>query len=116
MGTKRPGRGRENIEDLYAGIEFDLGTPDSSRCADGHAKAAHTKIREDCGDRDQVLQSLMGSTPDREVRVRLRGGRTAAQSHAVHKSNILNSRTLFLAHAREVAQQYPRLSSRIAAS
>src|SRR5688572_33335890 len=38
---------RENIEDLYAGIEFDLGTPELKQVRDVIEKAAHTKIRED---------------------------------------------------------------------
>ena len=38
---------RENIEDLYAGIEFDLGTPELRTVRDVIEKAAKTTIRED---------------------------------------------------------------------
>src|SRR5688500_10409647 len=38
---------RENIEDLYAGIEYDLGTKELAEVRAAIEKAAHTKIRED---------------------------------------------------------------------
>src|SRR5881409_2753791 len=52
---------RENIEDLYAGIEFDIGTPELARVRAVIEKEAHTKIREDAAIAIKYI-SVMGST------------------------------------------------------
>src|SRR2546429_345585 len=52
---------RENIEDLYAGIEFDIGTPELARVRTVIEKEAHTKIREDAAIAIKYI-SVMGST------------------------------------------------------
>ena len=100
---------RENIEDLYAGIEFDIGTPELARVRAVIEKEAHTKIREDAAIAIKYI-SVMGST--RIVRFAfdyaVANGRRKVT--AVHKSNIMKfADGLFLRIAREVAQEYPTI-------
>src|SRR4026208_1232993 len=52
---------RENIEDLYAGIEFDLDTPELARARAVIEKEANTKIREAAAIAIKYI-SVMGST------------------------------------------------------
>ncbi|MBI2323582.1 MAG: isocitrate/isopropylmalate dehydrogenase family protein [Chloroflexi bacterium] len=98
---------RENIEDLYAGIEFDIGTPELAEVRAVIEKAARTKIREDAAIAIKYI-SEMGSR--RIVRfafdyARANGRRKVT---AVHKANIMKfADGLFLRIAREVAQEYP---------
>jgi isocitrate dehydrogenase (NAD+) len=101
---------RENIEDLYAGIEFDLGTAELGEVRAAIEKNARAKIREDAAIAIKYI-SEMGSR--RIVRfafdyARANGRRKVT---AVHKSNIMKfSDGLFLRIAREVAQEYPDIA------
>ncbi len=98
---------RENIEDLYAGIEFDLGTPELAKVRSVIEEAAHTKIREDAAIAIKYI-SVMGST--RIVKFAFDYARANGRKKvtAVHKSNIMKFVDgLFLRIAREVAQTYP---------
>jgi len=98
---------RENIEDLYAGIEFDLGTPELAAVRGAIEKASGAKIREDAAIAIKYI-SVMGSR--RIVRFAFEYAR-ANKRHkvtAVHKSNIMKfADGLFLRVAREVAKDYP---------
>jgi len=100
---------RENIEDLYAGIEFDLGTPELAEVRAVIEKAARAKIREDAAIAIKYI-SEMGSR--RIVRfafdyARANGRRKVT---AVHKANIMKfADGLFLRIAREVREEYPEI-------
>jgi len=98
---------RENIEDLYAGIEFDLGTPELAKVRAAIEDAAHVKIREDAAIAIKYI-SEMGS--ERIVRFAFEYARANGRRKvtAVHKANIMKfADGLFLRVAREVAQRYP---------
>jgi isocitrate dehydrogenase (NAD+) len=101
---------RENIEDLYAGIEFDLGTAELARVREVIEREGHAKIREDAAIAIKYI-SEMGSR--RIVKfafdyARANGRRKVT---AVHKANIMKfADGLFLRVAREVAEQYPDIA------
>jgi len=99
---------RENTEDLYAGIEFEVGTEDNATLRENLAALGAT-VREDAGISIKPI-SVFGS--ERIVR--------AAFEYAVahgrrkvtagHKANIMKfSDGLFLATARRVAEEYPQI-------
>jgi isocitrate dehydrogenase (NAD+) len=98
---------RENIEDLYAGIEFDLGTPELAEVRGVIERLAKTKIRTDAAIAIKYI-SEFGSR--RIVKFAFEYAR-ANKRHkvtAVHKSNIMKfADGLFLRVAREVATEYP---------
>jgi isocitrate dehydrogenase (NAD+) len=101
---------RENIEDLYAGIEFDLGTPELAEVREAIEKASRAKIREDAAIAIKYI-SEMGSR--RIVRFAFEHARTNGRKKvtAVHKANIMKfADGLFLRIAREVAQEYPDIA------
>jgi isocitrate dehydrogenase (NAD+) len=99
---------RENTEDLYAGIEFERGTPDNAQLRAALAELGAT-VRDDAGISIKPI-SVFGS--ERIVRAAFdyaiahgRGRVTAA-----HKANIMKfSDGLFLEVARRVAEDYPQI-------
>ena len=99
---------RENTEDLYAGIEFERGTPDNAQLRAALAALGAT-VRDDAGISIKPI-SVFGS--ERIVRAAFdyaiahgRGRVTAA-----HKANIMKfSDGLFLEVARRVAEDYPQI-------
>jgi isocitrate dehydrogenase (NAD+) len=98
---------RENHEDLYAGIEFQEGSPETLGLIDHIKQISGREIRRDSGISIKPI-SRYGTT--RIVRFAFE----YAQKHgrkkvtAVHKSNIMKfSDGLFLATARELAPDYP---------
>ena len=100
---------RENIEDLYAGIEFDLGTPELAEVRAVIEKASKTKMREDAAISIKYI-SEMGSR--RIVKFAFEyavaNGRTKVT--AVHKANVMKfTDGLFLRIAGEVAKDYPAI-------
>ena len=97
---------RENSEDLYAGIEFEEGTPEAKRLIDFCAAEGAGVIRPDSGISIKPI-SITGS--DRIVRFAF----DYAEKHgrekvtAAHKANIMKfSDGLFLKEARKVAADY----------
>ena len=99
---------RENTEDLYAGIEFEQGTPENARLRETLAELGAT-VREDAGISIKPI-SIFGS--ERIVRAAfdyaIKHGRTKVT--AAHKANIMKfSDGLFLAVARRVAEEYPQI-------
>src|SRR5713226_1923386 len=98
---------RENIEDLYAGIEFDINTPELAEVRGVIERLAKTKIRTDAAIAIKYISDF-GSR--RIVKFAFEYAR-ANKRHkvtAVHKSNIMKfSDGLFLRVAREVATDYP---------
>src|SRR6185436_11041264 len=100
---------RENIEDLYAGIEFDIDTPELARVRAVIEKEAHTKIREDAAIAIKYI-SVMGSTRIVKFAFDYAVANGRRKVTAVHKSNIMKfADGLFLRIAREVAQLYPTI-------
>jgi isocitrate dehydrogenase (NAD+) len=98
---------RENTEDLYAGVEFERGTPEAARLIDLAAETKRGMVREDSG---ISLKTISETGSRRIVRFALEYARVYGRRKvtAISKANILKfSDGLFLAVAREVAQQYP---------
>jgi isocitrate dehydrogenase (NAD+) len=96
---------RENTEDLYAGIEFEQGRPETLKLIDFVSELSGKRIREDSG---VSIKPISVSGTKRIVRYAFdyarKYGRTKVT--AVHKANIMKfSDGLFLAAAREVAEQ-----------
>jgi isocitrate dehydrogenase (NAD+) len=97
---------RENHEDLYAGIEFEQGSPEARKLIDFMSELGTRRIREDSGISIKPI-SVTGTR--RIVKAAfdyaVREGRKKVT--AVHKANIMKfSDGLFLATAREVAEEY----------
>jgi isocitrate dehydrogenase (NAD+) len=97
---------RENHEDLYAGIEFEQGSPEARKLIDFMSELGARRIREDSGISIKPI-SITGTR--RIVKAAfdyaVREGRKKVT--AVHKANIMKfSDGLFLATAREVAEEY----------
>lgn len=98
---------RENHEDLYAGIEFEKGTPQAKRLIEFIYQNKKRKIREDSGISIKPI-SVHGT--ERIVKFAFEYARRNKRRKitAVHKSNIMKfSDGLFLSTARAVAEQYP---------
>jgi isocitrate dehydrogenase (NAD+) len=95
---------RENHEDLYAGIEFEQGSPEARKLIDFITELGGRRIREDSG---ISIKPISVTGTKRIVRAAfdyaLKNGRKKVT--AVHKANIMKySDGLFLATAREVAE------------
>ena len=97
---------RENTEDLYCGIEFERGTPETTKLINLIADATGRKVRTDAG---FSLKMISEFGARRIVKFAFDYARTHGRKKvtAVHKSNILKfSDGLFLNVAREVAREY----------
>jgi isocitrate dehydrogenase (NAD+) len=95
---------RENHEDLYAGIEFEQGSPEARKLIDFIDELGAKRIREDSG----ISIKPISVTGTQRI---VRGAFDYAVKHgrkkvtAVHKANIMKfSDGLFLKTAREVAE------------
>jgi len=98
---------RENIEDLYAGIEFDVGTPELAEVRAVIEKNARTKIREDAAIAIKYI-SEMGSRRIVTFAFEYARANGRRKVTAVHKANIMKfADGLFLRIAREVAERFP---------
>ncbi|MGD9117541.1 MAG: isocitrate/isopropylmalate dehydrogenase family protein [Dehalococcoidia bacterium] len=98
---------RENTEDLYAGIEFEEGKPETARLRQLVAEATDSEVREDSGISLKVISEM---ATRRIVRFAFDYARARNRKKvtAVHKANIMKfSDGLFLANARKVAEEYP---------
>ncbi len=98
---------RENTEDLYSGIEFEKGKPETKRLLELVSETTGEVVRADSG----VSLKVISETCSRRI---VRFALNYARAHqrkkvtAVHKANIMKfSDGLFLATAREVAKDYP---------
>jgi isocitrate dehydrogenase (NAD+) len=97
---------RENHEDLYAGVEFEQGSPEAKRLIDVIEELAGKRIREDSGISIKPI-SVTGTR--RIVKYAFEYARREGRRKvtAVHKANIMKfSDGLFLQTAREVAEEY----------
>jgi isocitrate dehydrogenase (NAD+) len=98
---------RENTEDLYAGIEFEVGSPGAKELIEFIAKKTGRRIRDDSG--ISIKPISVGGT-ERIVRFAFEHARAYGRKKvtAVHKANIMKfSDGLFLETARRIAQSYP---------
>ncbi|MFC1897100.1 isocitrate/isopropylmalate dehydrogenase family protein [Chloroflexota bacterium] len=98
---------RENTEDLYAGIEFEEGTPEAEKLLAFFSQSQEEEVRKDSG----ISIKLISETGTRRVvkfafeYARANGRKKVT---AVHKANIMKfSDGLFLKVSREVASVYP---------
>jgi isocitrate dehydrogenase (NAD+) len=97
---------RENHEDLYAGVEFEQGTSEAKQLIESIEELSGKRIREDSGISIKPI-SITGTK--RIVRYAFEYARREGRKKvtAVHKANIMKfSDGLFLATAREVAEEY----------
>ena len=98
---------RENTEDLYAGIEFEEGTPEVARLIKLVTETTGDMVREDSG----ISLKTISETGSRKiVKFAFEHARANRRKKvtAIHKANIMKfSDGLFLAVAREVARNYP---------
>ena len=98
---------RENTEDLYAGIEFEKGKPQTEEIIKYLSEKSGAKIREDSG----ISIKPISETGSRRIikyafEFAKKEGRKKVT--AIHKANILKfSDGLFLSIARELAGEYP---------
>jgi isocitrate dehydrogenase (NAD+) len=98
---------RENTEDLYAGIEFEKGTPQAAELIKFLARVGGATVRADSG---ISIKPISETGSRRIVRFAFDYARLNKRKRvtAVHKANIMKySDGLFLAVAREVAREYP---------
>ena len=98
---------RENTEDTYTGIEFEVGTSQVEDLIAFVERAAGVRIRSDSG---ISVKSISSFGSDRIVRFAFEEARRSGrrQATAAHKANIMKlSDGLFLDVARRVAAQYP---------
>ncbi len=98
---------RENTEDLYAGIEFARGNPETEKLLSFIKQNTEEKVPEDSG----ISIKLISETGTKRIvkfafeYARANGRRKVS---AIHKANIMKfSDGLFLEVARQVAKSYP---------
>jgi isocitrate dehydrogenase (NAD+) len=97
---------RENTEDLYAGLEFERGTPDAVHLIEEISALLKKPIRRDSGLSIKPV-SITGSERIVEFAFEYARKNKRRKVTAVHKANILkHTDGLFLAVARQVAERY----------
>jgi isocitrate dehydrogenase (NAD+) len=97
---------RENHEDLYAGVEFELGDENTDRLRECIRETEGTSLREDVG---ITIKAISEYGTRRIVKEAFEYARAYGRSKvtAAHKANIMkHSDGLFLRVAREVAEEY----------
>ena len=100
---------RENTEDLYAGIEFHVGSSGAAALRDLVRREAKREIKEDSG---ISIKPISVSGTERIVRHAFRYARTNHRKKvtAVHKANIMKDTDgLFLETACRVAGEFPEI-------
>jgi isocitrate dehydrogenase (NAD+) len=100
---------RENTEDLYAGVEFQKGTPEQQEIIEAIARTTGTRL----DDNSAISIKYISVVATRRI-VKFAFDYTRANGRrkvtAVHKANIMRySDGLFLATAHEVAKEYPEI-------
>ena len=98
---------RENTEDLYAGIEFEVGSHGATALRDLVRRESKREIREDSG---FSIKPISVSGTERIVRHAFRYAKANGRKSvtAVHKANIMKfTDGLFLETARRVAGEFP---------
>jgi isocitrate dehydrogenase (NAD+) len=100
---------RENTEDLYAGVEFQKGTPEQQEIIEAIARTTGTRL----DDNSAISIKYISVVATRRI-VKFAFDYTRANGRrkvtAVHKANIMRySDGLFLATAHEVAKEYAEI-------
>lgn len=98
---------RENTEDLYAGIEFQRGTPEQEELLETIAHTTGTRLDPNSA---LSIKFISVAATQRIVKFAFEYARSNNRRKvtAVHKANIMRfSDGLFLATAHEVAKEYP---------
>jgi isocitrate dehydrogenase (NAD+) len=99
---------RENTEDLYAGIEFEVGMPDNAKLRELLANFGRP-VREDSGISIKPI-SVFGSERIVEAAFDYAKANGRRKVTAAHKANIMKfSDGLFLETARRVAERHPEI-------
>ena len=102
---------RENTEDLYAGIEFDLGQKDTRELISVIEKFSKKKINEDSAIAIKPI-SVSGSWRIAKFAYDYAVRANRKKVTAVHKANIMKyADGLFLKTVQEVAKGYPNIES-----
>jgi len=100
---------RENTEDLYAGIEFEKGSPEQAKLAKFLADELDSPVREDSGISIKPI-SVFGSERIVESAFQYAKDYGRKKVTAAHKANIMKySDGLFLEVARDVATRHPEI-------
>ncbi len=100
---------RENTEDLYAGVEFEKGTPEAADLIEFLNRKKGDVIKSDSG---LSIKMISETGTRRIVKYAFEYARKYGRKKvtATHKANIMKySDGLFLAVAREVAKDYPEI-------
>src|SRR5918996_710253 len=103
---------RENTEDLYQGIEFERGAPETDRLRAALIGLAGYRVPDDAG---VTVKPISVTGTRRVVRYALEYARRNARKNITvgHKANIMKfSDGVFLATALEVAREYPDVEVR----
>ncbi len=102
---------RENTEDLYAGIEFQQGQPETAELIDYINRVSKDrKIKTGREETGVSIKPMSISGTERIVRFAFEYARENGRKKvtAVHKANIMKySDGLYLEHSRRVAEEYP---------
>ncbi|HUP27320.1 MAG TPA: isocitrate/isopropylmalate dehydrogenase family protein [Chloroflexia bacterium] len=100
---------RENTEDLYAGIEFDQGSPEVEELIGWIAEKNGAKIRSDSAISIKPI-SISGSRRIVEFAFKYAEENGRKKVSAVHKANIMKATDgLYLRTAEEVAKEHPNI-------
>ena len=98
---------RENTEDLYAGVEFDVNTPEAKELIDDFKKLGGYSVRQDSALAVKAI-SITGSRRIVKFAFDYARANKRKKVTAVHKANIMKfADGLFLRVAGEVAREYP---------
>lgn len=98
---------RENTEDLYAGIEYQRGTPELDELVDFIQRVSKVKLSKDAAISIKYI-SVAASRRIVKFAFEYARANNRRKVTAVHKANIMKfSDGLFLATAQEVAKEYP---------
>ena len=102
---------RENTEDLYAGVEFEAGKPETSQLIDFiNGLPTDKKIKTKGNETGVSIKPISVSGSERIVRCAFEYARKHGRKKvtAVHKTNIMKySDGLYLATAQRVAKEFP---------
>jgi isocitrate dehydrogenase (NAD+) len=101
---------RENTEDLYAGIEFAAGQPETRQVLECINALGDRQVRSGPEETGLTIKPISTSGSERIVRFAFAYARRHGRRKvtAVHKANIMkHTDGLFLAAARRVAEEFP---------
>jgi isocitrate dehydrogenase (NAD+) len=103
---------RENTEDLYAGIEFEKGKPETSELIDVINRISERKVKTGAGETGISIKPISVSGTERIVKCAfdyaVANGRKKVT--CVHKANIMKyTDGLWLHTAMDVAKKYPQI-------